>query len=285
MVRAPYFVYNPWVTGAGNFEWLNDNMPQDAKAVMIDVEVRKEGYSSVVYAAEVSKFCDLAMAKWKIGIYTGEWFLPYLSTWRKDVDYWWAQYPLAFYPSERRELSWDQLRAELEPFAGPANASRCPGTLRMWQFSGDKLILPGNNRAMDVNAFFGSLDELKNWLGYESVPDGGNMIYQGTVMVSTLNVRSVSNSTNNTPIGQITNGDKLEADRVENGWWHLTTINGSATTQESWAFEGASGAYIRLDGTTTPPMSIVSDMPFTMTLGGGLSPYAEYTVTGVVKAK
>ena len=27
-LRAPYFVYNPWVNGKGNYDWLMANLPQ-----------------------------------------------------------------------------------------------------------------------------------------------------------------------------------------------------------------------------------------------------------------
>jgi GH25 family lysozyme M1 (1,4-beta-N-acetylmuramidase) len=164
-IRAPYFVYNPWVTGQKNFDWLKANMPADARAVMVDMEVRKEGYSPVTYAAEFEAFKKLSKGHWRTVIYVGEWFLKYLSKWPSDVEYWWSQWPYAFYPSDTRSLTWDQLRVELEPFTGPLNAGRCPGTIRMWQFTGDRLILPGSTKPLDLNVFFGTYDELAEWLG------------------------------------------------------------------------------------------------------------------------
>src|SRR5262245_43799469 len=73
--RAPYFVYNPWVSGSANFLWLQDHMPADALALASDVEVRMAGYSPVTYAAEVKKFNAMAKARWNFVVYTGEWFL------------------------------------------------------------------------------------------------------------------------------------------------------------------------------------------------------------------
>jgi GH25 family lysozyme M1 (1,4-beta-N-acetylmuramidase) len=169
--RAPYFVYNPWVSGLENYNWLRANMPSAAGAVMIDIEVRKDGYSPATYAFEVQKFIELAKTQWKTAIYTGQWFLSYLSVWPKDVDYWWAQYPYTFYPASVVSMTWNELRAKLDAFTGPINAMSCPGPLRMWQFTGDKLILPGCVRPIDVNAFFGTAQDLAAWLGMAEEPE------------------------------------------------------------------------------------------------------------------
>ena len=68
--RAPYFVYNPWVNGQANFDWLAANMPADAHAVALDMEVIMPGYPAVTYGAEFKKFKALASARWKAVIYT-----------------------------------------------------------------------------------------------------------------------------------------------------------------------------------------------------------------------
>jgi GH25 family lysozyme M1 (1,4-beta-N-acetylmuramidase) len=168
--RAPYFVYNPWVNGLQNFQWLQANMPVDSKSLAVDIEVKYTGYSPVTYAAEVAKFESLLKVNgYKYVIYTGEWFLQYLSAWNKDADYWWAQYPLEFYPSSVLRLTWDELRARLVKYTAPANAAKCPGRLKMWQFSGDRLILPGNDREMDTNVHLGTDAELIAFFGQSIV--------------------------------------------------------------------------------------------------------------------
>jgi len=45
------------------------------------------------------------------------------------------------------------------------NANKIPGTLKMWQFSGDYLILPGTVRDIDVNIFYGDTTELATYFG------------------------------------------------------------------------------------------------------------------------
>jgi GH25 family lysozyme M1 (1,4-beta-N-acetylmuramidase)/exopolysaccharide biosynthesis protein len=175
--RAPYFVYNPWVSGSANFFWLQANMPADAKAVAFDIEVSIPsssgtlgGYSPVTYAAEVKKFIELCRPKWNFVIYTGEWFLSYLTSWETKADYWWAQYPSEFYPANDLSLTWDELRAKLVKYNAPGNVTKIPGRLRFWQFSGDRLILPGNAREMDLNVFFGTMAELAAFFGIPSLP-------------------------------------------------------------------------------------------------------------------
>jgi len=58
LLRVPYFVYNPWVDGQENFNWLVRYIPFEANAVMVDIEVTKPGYPPSTYATEVAKFCQ-----------------------------------------------------------------------------------------------------------------------------------------------------------------------------------------------------------------------------------
>jgi hypothetical protein len=178
--RAPYFVYNPWVPGSSNFLWLQSNMPADAKAVAIDIEVRMPDYSPAMYAQEVKKFIDLCRGKWNFAIYTGEWFLSYLSTWPTDVMYWWAQYPYEFFPPDNLFWTWDELRNHLVKYTGPANIGKVPGGhLWGWQFTGDRIILPGNIREMDVSIFFGSRQELEAFMGAPAIQPPADIITDG----------------------------------------------------------------------------------------------------------
>lgn len=163
--RAPYFVYNPWVDGKANFAWLLNNMPLDAKAVFLDVEVRYAGLSPSTYAKHFAEFYNLVRLRWNPCIYTGEWFLSILSSWPTDAYYWWAQYPFEFYPSQPINMTWDVLREKLVKYEYPLNADKVPGKLLMWQFTGDRLILPGNPRIMDVNVFYGSEAEMRKFFG------------------------------------------------------------------------------------------------------------------------
>jgi hypothetical protein len=169
-VRWPYFVYNPWVTGKENYYWLLAHMPKGCPAVAIDVEVRKSGYSPAMYGAQLDDFMWRIQAIWRAHIYTGEWFLAEVSPWPK-ADIWWSQYPYSMYPASRITISWDELRMKIGKLTWPpVNANKAPGAVRMWQCSGDRIILPGSSRPMDINIFPGTVADLKAWLGYGGTP-------------------------------------------------------------------------------------------------------------------
>ncbi|MFZ5881055.1 MAG: phosphodiester glycosidase family protein [Chloroflexota bacterium] len=181
LVRIPYFVYNPWVNGETNYEWLVKHMPLEAGAVMVDVEVKKFGYSPSKYASELRIFCDLAKLKWNVMIYTGEGFTDLLSEWPTDLPYWWAQYPFSMYPSHAENRTWNQVRATIDGLPGPSNVDKVPGgNWKMWQASGDRLILPGSAKPIDVNVFPGTLAELKAWANEKDVVDPNPFIEEHT---------------------------------------------------------------------------------------------------------
>ena len=183
-VRFPYFVYNPWVDGAANFAWLAANIPAEVKTVAVDVEVSKSGYAPATYAAEVAKFLNLCNPRWKVIIYTAQWFLPYISSWPRTVDYWWAQYPdsVTYFGGVK---TWDELRLRLDRLDKPFNINSVPGPLKMWQFSGDYLVLPGNSRAIDVNIFYGTELDLANYIN--QVPPPPPVYLPGLYQYNTAN--------------------------------------------------------------------------------------------------
>jgi GH25 family lysozyme M1 (1,4-beta-N-acetylmuramidase) len=165
-LRAPYYVYNPWNDGKTNFNWLMANLPQnDVTLVSSDVEVVYNNYSSEVYADQVEIFTDLLKSQLHTIIYTGQWFLSYLSHWPTDVEYWWARYPNRFYPAQKEVWSWAKLTLETENYGWhPDPLKKSPGTVAVWQCSGNRLILPGcANRPVDVNLANKTLPELEAW--------------------------------------------------------------------------------------------------------------------------
>jgi GH25 family lysozyme M1 (1,4-beta-N-acetylmuramidase) len=160
--RAPYFVYNPWVNGQQNFDWLAANCPAEARTVFVDIEVRYDGYAPATYAAEVGRFLALAEKRWRVPVYTGQGFADILSVWPRG-EYWWAQYPTSIPWATLK--TWDELKVALDKLDLPYNKQFIPGLLRLWQCSGDKVVLPGTQRTTDINIFYGTESELRAWFG------------------------------------------------------------------------------------------------------------------------
>jgi GH25 family lysozyme M1 (1,4-beta-N-acetylmuramidase) len=168
--RFPYFVYNPWVSGKENLTWLATHIPQDCSRVAIDIEVRYSEITPAQYATQVASFIAGAKTCWKVVIYTGQWFLSYLESWPKDVEYWWAQYPYSLYPAVKTPITWPELSAKLAatPFT---SGYLCPGPLKLWQCTADRYILPGCGPSpIDINVWPGTLEELQSWVGGAPVP-------------------------------------------------------------------------------------------------------------------
>lgn len=173
-VQMIYFVYNPWVDGRANYLWRKQHLPGDygRRRGMHDIEVKYPNYSPITYGQEVRKYNSyIHDDSERHSIYTGGWFLPLVSGW-PGGSYWWGRYPLYFYPKDRTEITWDQLRAMIAYFDySPDPSKQCPGNVELWQFTADRLILPGfGGRACDMNVFIGTTEQLKAWSGCEGTP-------------------------------------------------------------------------------------------------------------------
>jgi GH25 family lysozyme M1 (1,4-beta-N-acetylmuramidase) len=168
-VYGIYAVYNPWVSGQTNYNWLMSKLPTDfVGRIFVDIEVVYNGYSPVTYANEVASFLASLSNKHLVSPYTGQWFLSYLAYWPTNLDYWWAAYPTALNNCQ----TWENYNKILDTIPYAFNKSYCPSRVMLWQSSGDGVkSLPGfGGHAVDVNVFLGSLDELKIWFGQPSEP-------------------------------------------------------------------------------------------------------------------
>jgi hypothetical protein len=172
-MRAPYFVYNPWVSGVKNFEYLASVMPKDAHGVMQDIEVKYEGYSPTQYSQETGVFLERSGKNWRQFGYTGQWFYDHMSYWH-DIDYCLARYPYLLYPSGTQNWTWDQLKQlvstmEWNPGTPPKLQSGKlldASKIKLWQCSGDRLIFPGTSgKCMDIILWNGDLTSLMEWWG------------------------------------------------------------------------------------------------------------------------
>lgn len=173
-VQMLYFVYNPWVDGVSNWRWLNSHVPSDygQRRVHSDIEVKYDGYPATTYGRQVAEYYNYLAAKYaRRSTYTGGWFLPIVSPW-PGGSYWWGRYPYAFYPKDRTEITWTQLHQMIaNANYSPDPNRQCPGIVELWQFTADRLILPGfGGRACDMNIFIGTPEQLRVWSGCEGLP-------------------------------------------------------------------------------------------------------------------
>lgn len=168
-VQTLYFVYNPWVDGKANCDWLIAHLPANfgKRRILVDVEVKYAGYSPTTYAKELQKFIALVKAAgYQIAIYTGAWFLSVVSSWPTQEDYWWGAYPYVLTNSK----TWEEYKQALSTVSYSSFTKASPGPAKIWQCTGDGVRLAGfGNHAVDVSVFPGTLEDLAGWL---SVPDG-----------------------------------------------------------------------------------------------------------------
>jgi len=169
-IRAPYFVYNPWVSGSQNYSYMRSILPPGVRVFMPDIEVKYTGYSPLIYAQQVEAFVKLSIdAGLKPVNYSGTWFMGYLSYWLSYVDYWWARYPTYLYPSTTTRLTWDALKTRLTNVAWYPNCGISGAPCRLWQCTADRYILPGTSRPIDVNVFNGTVQEMIEYYGFSDV--------------------------------------------------------------------------------------------------------------------
>ena len=93
-----------------------------------------------------------------------EYARPMLS-WLKEYPLWLAQYPLLPLPQGR--LTWENLQQVHPRQAGPLLPAGCP-SWTFWQWSGDRLKLPGVSSCVDLNFFNGSNADLDAFLGRDA---------------------------------------------------------------------------------------------------------------------
>ncbi len=177
-LRAPYFVYNPWVSGLINAQFLMDSLStfgvlSQVTKIMDDIEVKKADYPPAEYADQmVAYYSYLARYKYSHLCYTGQWFLAYLSHWPATVDYCWARYPYYVYPDQKANISWVDAIGRINQLGwNPDPAKVCPGPIKVWQCTADRYILPGTaDRPMDICISNLSWEQFLAWWGVQQAP-------------------------------------------------------------------------------------------------------------------
>ena len=173
--------------------------------------------------------CTIRQLQYKnlTSIYTGQGYLDLCTSWPTSIDsYWWSAYPLSLYPSPAKEITWDQLKTMIDSTSWCWNEKYSPAFVKLWQASGDRLLVPGSSgHAIDLNIFRGTLDELKIWFGVSNsgstinsdpiVEPITNNYLEYTVDINNLNVRNSPMITNNKIGVQLMKGQDVKIDKIE----------------------------------------------------------------------
>lgn len=98
----------------------------------------------------------------------------FITEFAKPVAKWLSKYPLwlAHYPYKKGRVTtdWETFKSShLPTIAGPYLPPDC-NTWKIWQFTGEKFVLPGVSTALDVNYFNGTVDDLERWVGVKKDP-------------------------------------------------------------------------------------------------------------------
>jgi GH25 family lysozyme M1 (1,4-beta-N-acetylmuramidase) len=162
------------------------------------------------------------------------WYAQYWLDWSPDRD------PGMAYQREQNNWLFYQYTE-----AGPAKAYGFP-----------------QSKALDLNVFNGSPEDLKLLSSHVTIPPEGDpmttqKLFLGVVKTSTLNVRKVPTDVGNIPVTKVYAGETLIASEKVNGWWKLTHIMNKPVTEDLYSYEGATKTYIQetdvLDlGSVTP---------------------------------
>jgi len=135
-----------------------------------------------------------------------------------------------------------------------------------WTGNPQEYGLTNNKKTVDENKTNLTIEELQSLFGGAYVPPTGGDMYLGTMLETRLGYSQPS--VNSTSPGYVNINDKVEADRIENGWWHVVKVNGLSQSA-MWIQEKGARQFIRLDSTTeptTPPAG--EDFPVTVTANG-----------------
>jgi hypothetical protein len=168
--KCPYFVVAPWIYASAQAKFIMDNMPQGCKTICLDVELHYNETPTQYAVLLKQLITQLKTNGYLVIIYTGQWFMQYVSPWPTDCEYWLAAYALIAYPKERISLTWDQSKEIMKQLNWPTLVM--PGKIVIYQFTGDRWILPGcANRAVDMNLML--VSDFERVFGQKSSPVTG----------------------------------------------------------------------------------------------------------------
>jgi GH25 family lysozyme M1 (1,4-beta-N-acetylmuramidase) len=185
-------------------------------------------------------------------------------------------YNTYIYPTiASHKLDWNSIPLWIAQWLFTPDPNKSPSTPKgrtgrywdIWQYTDKgRGYGTGRNFPTDLDVFNGTVAEMKSQFNIGGgtpppPPPGGDLIYRGTVIASNgLNVRNEPSATA-TKLFAMPNGTKIEADLVQNKWWHIVKINNAAVSGANWSYEGESQGYIRTDEVVNDPPPPPAELP------------------------
>lgn len=182
---------NKWPSPANDLQLLNLKNALKNKALCglwLDVEdasnneAKWDAHAAGVFMGRIQDWILSEPARWGqkyqegkfiLGVYTAEWFWNQCKdemSWMKGYPLWTARYP---YAAGAVTTTWDAFKAGYLPPANTSIPTMAANGWTVWQFSGDKFILPhvyadASKRptALDLNFYNGTRDELYQRIGF-----------------------------------------------------------------------------------------------------------------------
>lgn len=212
--HIPYYVFAPWMTALGQFQWIVANLPGDVKVIALDVELDSKLDNAAQVAAKLDDLIyRLQNHGLRVIVYSGSWWwnnqhIAPLSS-QEHYDYWWAAYPYLLQPNNAHTFStWENLKVLISKLVWSPGVTPGP-KCKLWQVC-SRYSFPGTGgQNVDINIFNGLESELKDYFGgLEIVPPppvATGTSFVAECLVDVQNVRS-GPSTNYPVIGSITKG-------------------------------------------------------------------------------
>jgi len=248
--RMPYFVFGDWFTPTQQYDFAMQNMPKEARAIGLDVEVDANTIQPHKVADDLfdllTRFKNAGL---KTKVYSGSWWWTpkHIDTgeaWENTQEYWWAAYPYLFQPNNTRtNFTWNQLKTLISQWTW--NTGEAPGPCSLRQICSRYVLEGTGGLNIDVNIFNGTELQLKDYFGgiekkIMEEQDITSPQFSAVSLVAGQSIRSKPSIYGNTPIGTVTIDGKEHpvldiggSDvwvKTDQGW--VAVYNGGTTYQK-----------------------------------------------------
>lgn len=184
MALGAYHFFRPWLNKASIVSqaqfFLDTIANQPIKFLAVDLESYTNDPASLVSAIDYSRRAKIlanylsSNSPLPVLIYTRLEFIDNnckpVYDWLGNYDLWLAhwRYQSPDYHVKPIKVSWTELNAShLPPFAGPDLPTSNPDW-RIWQWTGEKFILPGISTLIDLNFYNGTKVDFYQWAKFSA---------------------------------------------------------------------------------------------------------------------